>query len=147
MKKFFIKLSAPLFYSTLFIIIVPLAITVSGILSKVLEALFGESEIIIGVSLIFFLPVVVYLSWLANKIIQRIEKIKRPTIKDHFRQCLLMYFIFAIFGFTSIKCLITECVNDDNSGFRLIILFYLIIGIGVNAAFVIKLKKKALKVK
>ena len=43
----------------------------------------------IGIIVISGIP----LFWFANRLMQRIEKLRRPTIYDHFRQSIFFYFI------------------------------------------------------
>lgn len=43
----------------------------------------------ISIMLIFGTP----LFWLANRLMQRLEKLQGPTVNDHFRQSIFFYFI------------------------------------------------------
>ena len=90
--------------------------------------------------IVFIISVAVF--WFANKIIQSIENLKKPTIKDHFRQSAILYVLFIIWFIGFYKILPITCQSDCHGlAFVFMAGFTKFVGIVLNLIFLLRLKR------
>ncbi len=85
---------------------------------------------------------------LANHLMQKLEKIQRPSLLDHFRQSALIYLVLTLSAIPLLKYPLSECQTDCHG---LLFIYAPIPGalmaILVNLGFLYKMKRSAEKEK
>lgn len=142
MRKIITPIAYLLFIAPVFI----LTLNVWGLYESIfgLRSIFGRQGDLEGA--IIFLLVAVGTFYLGNFVIQKIDRIKQPSINDHFRQSALFYVLFIWQAIQQLSWLkqypISECQTDCH-GYAVGALFVIIplLGIIINALYLIRRRK------
>jgi len=135
------KIITPIIYSTFLFAITGISVGVeilsraTGIIGEYIGVIDLPSTILFtGSILIFGIP----LFWLANHLLQLLEKIPNPTIYDHIRQSLLYYLMII---YTSTIWIAYGFSGNEEDGYFLLWLGISLVAIVINWIFLFRRRK------
>lgn len=135
------RLITPIFYIAFLFLLTGIAIGIEALVRS--AGILGEYKDVIDLPLfiVFLISIIIFgipLLWLANSLILRLEKIKNPTILDHFRQSLFYYLMLI---YTLISWIAGGLRNTEEDGYLLLWMGISVIGIAVNYQYLLRRRK------
>ena len=135
------KLITPIIYTVFLLPVTGIAVGMEALMRAL--GIIGEYQGVIDLPLflLFLNSIIIFgfpLFWLANLLIQKLEKLHSPIVVDHFRQSLL-YYLMVIYSLAT--WMARGFNNREEDGYLLLWIGISLIGIVVNYLFLFKRRK------